>query len=294
MGSLDKRDHITINAVQTGDDCLAGDLPESSVINQNDSTDNSDNNTHVDSRTSPTVKKILYSLTALAILGGLYHLWMTPIVIRAPYGQTIITALPDHSIVELNSGTTLKYSRNFGWVNRKVTLNGEAFFSVKGSTLPFEVETFNSILESIGTKFNVRSWNSDPGKKTVVTLIDGELDFASKANPKNMVMVLSGQTSSVSGLNPVPSQPRPANVMHVVSWRENGLSFEAQPLSVIFREMERRYNIMIKTTNSRILEDSLTIYIAKPTGPKEVLSNICQADNLKYDTTVGGYIVSSN
>jgi ferric-dicitrate binding protein FerR (iron transport regulator) len=217
-----------------------------------------------------------------------------PIVIKAPFGQTITTALPDHSIVQLNSGTTLTYNRSFGWVDRRVKLNGEAFFIVKGSSQPFEVVTNNSIIKSVNTKFNVRAWNTEPGKETVVTLVKGKLDFAPKADPQKSVTLLSGQTSRIVKNSPQPSEPEIANVIHTISWRNNGLSFDSQPLSVIFGEMERRYNILIRTTNTNILQDSLTIFIARPTGPRDVLNNICQAANLKYNTTDKGYIVSRN
>ena len=249
---------------------------------------------HLDNRSSPTMKRILYSLTVLAILGGLHHLWVEPIVIKAPFGQTITTALPDHSIVQLNSGTTLTYNRSFGWVDRRVKLNGEAFFIVKGSNQPFEVVTDNSVLKSVNTKFNVRAWTTDPDKETVVTLVKGKLDFVPTADPKKSVTLLSGQTSRIFENSSQPTEPEIANVIHTISWRENGLSFDSQPLSVIFGEMERRYNIMIRTTNTNILQDSLTIFIARPTGPKDVLNNICQAAKLKYSSTDKGYLVSRN
>lgn len=249
---------------------------------------------HHDGRSSPTIKRILYSLTVLAILGGLHHLWVEPIVIKAPFGQTITTALPDHSIVELNSGTTLSYNRSFGWVNRRVQLNGEAFFTVKGSDQPFVVITNNGIIKSVNTEFNVRSWNSDPGAETVVTLVKGKLDLAPKSDPQKSVTLLSGQTSRIVKNNPIPTEPVVANVVHTIAWKQDGLSFDSQPLSVIFGEMERRYNIMIRTTNTRILQDSLTIFIARPTGPRDVLNNICEAAKLKYNSTPKGYIVSPN
>lgn len=291
MGSIDN--HITTDIIPTRVSNKDEGSLQSNGVRFSDH-DKFEKKQHRDERSSPAVKRILYSLTAIAILGGLYHLWTEPIVIHAPFGQTITTALPDHSIVELNSGTTLTYKRSFGWVDRKVRLNGEAFFTVKGSSQPFQVITSNSIMSSVNTKFNVRSWSSDPGNETVVTLIEGKLDFAAKTDPDNQITLLSGQTSRVVGNNHVPTQPQIANVVHTVSWRQKGLSFDSQPLSVIFGEMERRYNIMIKTSNPQILSDSLTIFIARPTGPRDVLNNICQAANLKYDSTNKGFLVSRN
>ena len=294
MSSLEN--HKTTNTLQ-----VAADEESRKVVVPSENSDSKSTLTvvpkpkeHRDNRSSPTMKRILYSLTLLAILGGLHHLWVEPIVIKSPFGQTITTALPDHSIVQLNSGTTLTYNRSFGWVNRRVSLNGEAFFNVKGSSHPFVVVTDNSIIKSVNTQFNVRAWDTDPGKETVVTLIKGKVDFIPKADPQKSVTLLSGQTSRIVENKPQPTEPEIANVIHTISWRDNGLSFDSQPLSVIFGEMERRYNVMIRTTNTNILRDSLTIFIARPTGPKDVLNNICQAANLKYSATDRGYIVSRN
>lgn len=294
MSSLNNRENITVDTIpvkekENSRELTIPEFPEEPHLSQV-----TDEKPKHDRLTSPGIKKVFYSFTVLAIVAGLYHLWLDPIVIRAPNGQNITTALPDHSIVELNSGTSLTYYRNFGWIERKVKLNGEAFFVVNGSSKPFEVETSNGIITSVNTKFNVRSWNSDPGDETVVTLVEGKLDFAPGSNPDKKVRLHTGQTSRISKNHPTPTMPDNANVSHILSWRQNGLSFEAQPLSVIFSEMERRYNIMIRTTNNQILTDSLTIFIARPSGPKEVLNNICQAANLKFNSTNKGYVISPN
>lgn len=58
--------------------------------------------------------------------------------IRIPAGQRAQMDLPDGSVVWLNSQTTLTYDENFGKKDRKVTLDGEAYFEVAhNKEIPF-------------------------------------------------------------------------------------------------------------------------------------------------------------
>ncbi len=246
-----------------------------------------------DRRTSPAVKWILYSLTALAIIGGLYHLWTDPIVTKAPYGRNVTVTLPDNSIVELSGGSEITYYRGFGWIERDVNLNGEAFFNVRRNGRPFVVKTSDGIVTVTGTEFNIRTWAADSSLGTVVTLLRGKLDFASRAHPDQPVTLLAGQVSSITGSHSLPSEPSTADIIQATSWRHNDLSFNAQPLSVVIKEMERRYHIIIQATNPGILNNMVTIHLIRPAGPEDVLDSICEATGLQYQKTDEGFLISS-
>mgnify|MGYP001255209177 CR=1 FL=1 len=51
--------------------------------------------------------------------------------VMAATGSVIRYELPDHSVVWLNSGSTLRYPTVFKKDNRNVELKGEAYFEVK-------------------------------------------------------------------------------------------------------------------------------------------------------------------
>src|SRR5690606_12087718 len=55
-------------------------------------------------------------------------LWVRPHTLHVPYGELATVTLPDGSVVELGSGSTLTYAHPFGWKARRVRLEGEAFF----------------------------------------------------------------------------------------------------------------------------------------------------------------------
>ena len=60
--------------------------------------------------------------------------------LSVPAGQRAHIVLPDGSKVWVNAGSTLTYPSIFG-EERRVKLNGEAFFEVAKGTLPFIVST---------------------------------------------------------------------------------------------------------------------------------------------------------
>lgn len=80
----------------------------------------------------------------------------------ATYGTRSTLTLPDGSKVWLNSGSKLKYGKDFNQNSRTVFLAGEAFFDVAASRFkPFDVVTGRFTVRAVGTEFNVFSYEDD-------------------------------------------------------------------------------------------------------------------------------------
>lgn len=76
-------------------------------------------------------------------------------IFETGYGETQTITLPDNSIVSLNVNSTLKYNPKTFTDNRKLLLEGEAFFEViKG--INFQVNTDEGNVIVMGTSFNVK------------------------------------------------------------------------------------------------------------------------------------------
>lgn len=98
--------------------------------------------------------------------------------ISCAYGDKSSIVLPDSSRVWLNSGSKLTFSSNFK-NGRKVSLEGEAFFSVaKDKNHPFRVKTTDVEVEVLGTKFNLKAYPEENSVST--TLIEGSVNISSK------------------------------------------------------------------------------------------------------------------
>ena len=68
--------------------------------------------------------------------------------------------LPDGSVVTLNKNSQISYPEKFAKESRKITLKGEAFFSVTpDKESPFIIQVNDVTIKVVGTSFNVRNKN---------------------------------------------------------------------------------------------------------------------------------------
>ncbi len=103
-------------------------------------------------------KARIYYITAIAasiiIIFGIYLNFFAYTTYKTSSVQKI--TLADNSIIILSKNSTLKTSKLYGLFNRKVKLNGTAFFEISHNNLkPFIVRTNNFSVKVLGTKFLV-------------------------------------------------------------------------------------------------------------------------------------------
>ncbi|WP_026711432.1 FecR family protein [Flavobacterium filum] len=153
----------------------------------------------------------------------------------APNGATTEFLLPDNSTVLLNSGSEIEYKK-WNWDNeRKLKLNGEAFFKVaKGKK--FEVATELGKVTVLGTQFNVKNRNN----RLDVTCFEGKV----QVNYQNTQLLLTkGMTVSFEdGQQVVAAQIAQTEP----DWLSKQVAFTAAQLPAILEEMMRQYNIDIQ------------------------------------------------
>jgi transmembrane sensor len=206
-----------------------------------------------------------------------------------PYGEIAEIELSDGSLIELNSGTQMWHNRLYGTTNRTVHLDGEAFFTIRTGQIPFTVHANESIVEVTGTKFNIRSWNSDPGSETTVAVSEGEVIFYSKNSPDNQVSITPGFGSIWSRNMIKPEDPEPVSIERALGWRNNLLNFDEKPLSVILNELERRFDVRIDLEVRELRFETLTTYYTEQRDLESVLTDICLVKGIQYAETANGY-----
>lgn len=155
--------------------------------------------------------------------------------IWCPPAQMLTVALPDGSLVNLNAASTIKFNKKNWSKNRRVQLEGEAFFKViKGSK--FEVFTETGKIKVLGTTFNVFSRNNclevycETGKVAVTS--------------GNTVLLKPGmktQTSNGSTLQVIKAEQK-----HEGAWQQGDFWFKNAPLTNVIAEIERQFDVTIK------------------------------------------------
>ena len=174
---------------------------------------------------------------SVAVLLAAVFLMSDNMEIITPFGENMVYTLPDNSKVSINAGTELSFDKNRWEANRKVNLNGEAFFEVeKGSK--FTVVTNNGNVQVLGTKFNVYS----RGDSFKVKCTEGRVEVTS-ANSREVlnagdVVELSDQT-----LEKIPFQAK-------IDWRQKSYSYRQAQLGEVFDEIERQFDVDIIVDDS--------------------------------------------
>lgn len=182
--------------------------------------------------------------------------------VKVPLGQMSEVTLHDGTHVWLNSGTTLKYSNSFGQKSRNVTLDGEAYFDVQKSDVPFRVRLKNSFVEVLGTEFNVISYHNDSNSE--ITLVEGSVNV-NNLEGNNIAHLKPSQQLTIDDVS-LKAKLRSVDTEFYVSWTEGKIVFHDEKLSEICERLERWYNVDITLEDKEVeeLNFSGTILKDKP------------------------------
>ncbi len=150
-------------------------------------------------------------------------------------------ALPDGSVVWLNSDSQLSYSRKFTRSGkRRVQLTGEAFFDVHRDTLhPFEVEMDELRVRVLGTRFNATNIAMFGTKE--VTLQSGSVEISAPQFEQSYRLVPDQNFAYDTQSGEVTIAEVTAS--NYYSWLKHSIVFENAALHDILVNIEHRYNI---------------------------------------------------
>lgn len=148
--------------------------------------------------------------------------------LSVPAGQRAHIVLPDGSKVWVNAGSTLTYPSIFG-EERRVKLNGEAFFEVAKGTLPFIVSTGKVDIKALGTQFNVFNY---PSEELTVALLEGSVRVYHPEQEQQGVLLSPEQqlTATANGRFLVGSITKDP-----IIWKDGLYAFDKQKLKDILK-----------------------------------------------------------
>jgi ferric-dicitrate binding protein FerR (iron transport regulator) len=165
-----------------------------------------------------------------------------------PVGQKAELTLQDGTVVWLNAKSTLTYPSRFSAKERKVSLDGEAYFEVaKDKKRTFIVSAHQISVYAIGTIFDVKAYSEENFITT--TLIEGKVNVT---DSKNMVKLLPNQKVIFNLLNHTFQKSNMTDSKSVSLWKNNQLAFDSETLENIAKVLERMYNVHIEFANDKI------------------------------------------
>lgn len=210
--------------------------------------------------------------------------------VTAAKGKHMQVALSDGTVVELNSGSRLRYPKRFALFHRDVQLNGEAYFNVaKDKTSPFSLTVGDISVHVTGTKFNVDAYDDEPCIE--VLLDEGAVTLVT---PNENIRMKPSQYVSYDKNKKMCSLKKTDDSFSPTAWRENILNFHMTPLRDILNIISRERDVSFTVKNPSLLDCRFTLS-SKNEYTWQILHDIEVVSNVKFTLSEGSqstYIVS--
>lgn len=189
---------------------------------------------------------------AVLVLGaGL--LWRSQVA-DAPRAEVVATLpgeqetldLPDGTRITVAPGSRLTVAADYGQRDRRVDLEGEAWFEViHDETLPFRVFAAGTMTEDLGTEFGVRAYNDEATVRLVV--LSGSASLRrSGASDSAAATLEANDMATLAAADALPVVTRGVNVAGLVSWRNGEIMLENSRLDSVVVELGRWYGLTFR------------------------------------------------
>lgn len=170
--------------------------------------------------------------------------------LNIPRGGEYQLKLADGTLVWLNSETTLRYPVLFSQSERRVYLEGEAYFQVaKDAEHPFIVSVDGVDITALGTQFNILA--SGKNKPVYTTLVEGLVRVKQE---KGKVCVLHPSEQAVCLKETGVIQVRQVKTSVYTSWKDGYYTFEQQTVENIMNTLARWYDIQVFYQNQEVAQ----------------------------------------
>lgn len=198
--------------------------------------------------------------------------------ISTPTGGQYQVVLSDGSKVWLNAASSLRFPAVFKGKTREVEIKGEAYFEVaKNAAMPFIVKTGRTVIEVLGTHFNVMAYRDESFIKT--TLLEGSVKVRSGTSinflkpGQQALLNAQGQTQIIEDVD----------VDDETAWKNGLFQFKDAGIEAVMRQVERWYNVTINY-EGKIPVRQFTGRISRNVKVSELLNMLKYFDvNFKID-----------
>ena len=178
----------------------------------------------------------------------LYH------TVEVPRGGEYHLTLSDGSQVWLNAESRLTYPAAFGASERRVRLEGEAYFEVESGKGRFVVETGDMNVRVLGTAFNVNAYKNEAATRT--TLVHGKVEVMTGGDELQQVLVPGEQ--AIFDRESGQLEVKQVNTDFYTRWIKGQFVFRDTPLRDIMRTLARWYEMEYEFTDAEL--ESLCFY----------------------------------
>ena len=208
--------------------------------------------------------------------------------ISTPKGGQYTIILSDGTKVMLNSASSMTFPTSFKAAERRVELNGEAYFEVaKDKNKRFRVISGLQTVEVLGTHFNVNAYGDEQTIKT--TLLEGAVKVFTA---KKSVLIEPGEQAVLDKADENSIAKRLVNINKETSWINGIFSFEGDDLKSVMRQVARWYDVNVIYAGP-ISEEKYFGEISRSSKLSEVIK-ILELNNVHFEVAGKTIKVSYN
>jgi len=232
---------LLVTSLKFKEDNISSDLENKIWNNINAATHSDSSVTTSETQTGivKTLKKWV-PLAAAAIIALLVYVNISTSTsydtnLKTDYAENSQELLPDGSIIDINAESEVAYSKAKWESDRRIKLNGEAYFSVKKGS-KFTVVTDNGNVEVLGTSFNVFS----RGNIFSVECETGKVSVT--ANGKEVILTPNEGVRLDLGQSELAKTDGSTKRS---AWRRGSYDYKETELREVLDDVERHFNVKI-------------------------------------------------
>ena len=230
------------------------------------------------------VSRVAAAVVAVLVTLGIQHFMGTPSdpevpmqLLSVPAGQRLNIVLADGTSVWLNSNSTMKFPGAFTGDDRRVEIDGEAYFDVaKDAAHPFSVSTKHGDIKVTGTSFNVDAYSGSTD--FAVSLVEGSVSFDTG---KDVYRLTPGRrlTRTSAGVFTINSMEPEA-----LEWVNGIISFRNLPMTDILARFEKYYGVTVEMRRPDIAKERFTGKFYLDEGIEQALNALRRDVDFDYDS----------
>lgn len=195
-----------------------------------------------------------------------------------PKGGEYTIMLADGTRVWVNAATEIRYPVKFAGKERRIRLEGEAYFEVtKDVDRPFIVEANGMEVKVYGTQFNVNTRRDD---QIQTTLVEGSVSV----KPKGLAEVML-EPNQQAVFNKLAGRVtvRDVDVMPYVAWQSGNYYFENKGMGEILDELSLWYDIQVFFMNPEMRNERFSGYLPRYEEIGGLLSLIEKTSHVHFE-----------
>lgn len=205
-----------------------------------------------------------------------------------PKGGEFKLVLSDGTMVYLNAATRLRYPVAFGGNERRVRLEGEAYFEVaRDSARPFYVEAGDLRVRVYGTSFNV---NTQREGETQAVLVEGRVGVKVAGMVEEVEMKPGELLRYDRGTGTL--SVKSVDTRQYVAWKDGYFAFEDATLEEIMQKLALWYNVEVFFQSEEAKRFVFTGFMRKYEQIDTILAAVRDVTGVRYSISGRTVVIS--